>query len=310
MLKRFSIINSIMNRLNNEKRAQVISCLIEGCSIRSTVRMTGVAMKTVMRVLVEVGEVCADYQDHVFRNLSTRRLQLDEMWAWIYCKEKNRTEEIARKHPDSGDVWLWVAVDADTKLVPSWMLGQRDLGTATAFVSDLASRLNNRVQITTDGHRAYVEAIETAFGMEVDFSILQKIYGSVLENETRYSPAKCIGIDVRHVSGSPDPKHVSTSFIERQNWTVRTKMRRYTRLSISSQDDTRSGTIFPCEALCMWPSVNRGIFTAKSHSRNSINQNSALPKILLLLSSELCGSWAEDRCSVRLVSFWPQQVGQ
>jgi IS1 family transposase len=193
--------------------------------------MTGVAKKTVMRVLVEVGEICADYQDRVFRNLSTRRLQLDEMWAWIYCKEKNRTEDIAKKHPDSGDVWLWVAVDADTKLVPSWMLGQRDLGTATAFVSDLASRLGNRVQITTDGHRAYVEAIETAFGMEVDFSILQKIYGSVLENETRYSPAKCIGIDVRQVSGSPDPKHISTSYIERQNWTVRTKMRRYTRLS-------------------------------------------------------------------------------
>ena len=220
-----------MNRLDSETRAQVISCLIEGCSIRSTVRMTGVAMKTVMRVLVEVGEVCTDYQGRVFRNLSTRRLQLDEMWAWIYCKEKNRTEEIAKTHPDSGDVWLWVAMDADTKLVPSWMLGQRDTATATAFVSDLASRLSNRVQITTDGHRPYLEAVENAFGMEVDYSILQKIYGSVLENETRYSPAKCIGIDVRHVSGSPDPKHVSTSYIERQNWTVRTKMRRYTRLS-------------------------------------------------------------------------------
>src|SRR5437016_8962198 len=155
-----------MNRLDNMTRAQVIGCLIEGCSIRSTVRMTGVAKKTVMRVLVEVGEICADYQDHAFRNLGTRRLQLDEMWAWIYCKEKNRTEEIARKHPDSGDVWLWVAIDADTKLVPSWMLGQRDLATATAFVSDLASRLSNRVQITSDGHRPHVEAIESMFGTE------------------------------------------------------------------------------------------------------------------------------------------------
>ena len=120
-----------------------------------------------MRVLVEVGAVCADYQDRVFRNLPTRRLQVDEMWSWIYCKQKNRTEEIAKKHPDAGDVWLWVAIDADTKLVPSWMLGQRDLATATAFVSDLASRLSNRVQITSDGHRPYVEAIETVFGTEV-----------------------------------------------------------------------------------------------------------------------------------------------
>jgi IS1 family transposase len=220
-----------MNRLDSKTRAQVISCLIEGCSIRYTVRMTGVAKKTVMRLLVEVGRVCADYQDRAFRNLSCRRLQLDEMWAWIYCKEKNRTEEIAKAHPDAGDVWLWVAVDADTKLVPAWFLGQRDYRTATAFVDDLASRLRNRVQITTDGHRPYVEAIENAFGPDVDYSILQKIYGAPQENETRYSPARCIGIEVREVSGNPDPKHISTSYIERQNWTVRTKMRRYTRLS-------------------------------------------------------------------------------
>jgi IS1 family transposase len=220
-----------MNRLDSKTRAQVISCLIEGCSIRSTVRMTGVAKKTVMRVLVEVGEVCADYQDKVFRNLNCRRLQLDEMWGWIYCKDKNRTEEIAKKCPEAGDVWLWVAIDADSKLVPSWTLGQRDTRTAVDFVYDLSQRLRNRVQITSDGHRPYVEAVETAFGREVDYSILQKIYGSPQENETRYSPARCIGIDVRHVCGTPDPKHVSTSYIERQNWTVRGRMRRYTRLS-------------------------------------------------------------------------------
>jgi IS1 family transposase len=193
--------------------------------------MTGVAKKTVMRLLVEVGDVCADYQDKAFHNLNCRRLQLDEMWGWIYCKAKNRTEEIAKNNPDAGDVWLWVAVDADTKLVPCWTLGSRDAHTAKDFVDDLASRLKNRVQITSDGHRPYIEAIENAFGDDVDYSILQKIYGAPLETETRYSPARCIGIDVRPVTGDPDPKHISTSFVERQNWTVRGRMRRYTRLS-------------------------------------------------------------------------------
>src|SRR5208282_5914796 len=209
-----------MNRLTNQKRAQVIGCLVEGCSIRATCRISGIAKKTVMRVLVEAGEVCAIYQDQAFRNLRCKRLQLDEMWSWIYCKDKNRTEEIAKKCPEAGDIWLWVAIDADSKLVPSWTLGQRDTRTAVDFVYDLSQRLNGRVQVTTDGHRPYVEAVETAFGREVDYSILQKIYGTPQENETRYSPARCIGIDVRHVCGSPDPKHVSTSYIERQNWSV------------------------------------------------------------------------------------------
>jgi len=220
-----------MNRLDSSKRAQVIGCLIEGCSIRSTARVTGVAKKTVMRLLVEIGDVCADYQDRAFRNLRCKRLQLDETWAWIYCKQKNRTERIAREHPDAGDIWLWVCIDADTKLVPTWMLGARDTLTAWAFVEDIARRVKGRIQITTDAYKVYLKVIEEVFGYSIDYATLQKVFGASDEPEKRYSPAKCIGCEMKTVIGDPDPKHVSTSFVERQNWSLRTSVRRMTRLS-------------------------------------------------------------------------------
>ncbi len=220
-----------MNRLNNTTRAAVLNCLIEGCSIRSTVRMTGVSKKAVSRLLVEAGTVAAEYQDRVMRNLSCRRIQVDELWGFNYCKAKNVTPKIRATVAGAGDMWLWVAIDADTKVVPCVMLGSRNASDAHAFISDLASRLRNRVQLTSDGHRPYLSAVESAFGTDIDYAMLVKLYGQDAENERRYSPAQCIGTIPTVIMGRPDPEHISTSFIERQNWTVRTTMRRYTRLS-------------------------------------------------------------------------------
>lgn len=221
----------LMRKLTHDQRVQVINCLIEGCTIRATVRMTGVAKKTVMRVLAEVGEVCEAYQDRVIRNLKSRRIQLDELWGFNYCKAKNVTPDIADRVVGAGDVWLWVAIDPESKLVPCWYLGDRGASAALAFVHDLRDRLTNRVQLTSDGHRVYLEAVETAFGSDVDYAMLVKIYGEPREREATYSPAECISTRLAVITGNPDPKHISTSIVERQNWSVRTAVRRYTRLS-------------------------------------------------------------------------------
>ncbi|HEV2349527.1 MAG TPA: IS1 family transposase [Terriglobia bacterium] len=219
-----------MNKLDRQTRTHVLSCILEGCSIRATVRITGVSKKAVMRLLVEAGNAPSKYQDRVFRNLECRRIQVDELWGFIYCKEKTVTEEIASKNAAASDIWLWVAIDADSKLVPCFMLGNRDSHSANVFIDDLASRLATRVQVTSDGLKCYIEAIEGAFGAAVDYAQLVKLYGASQE-ETRYSPAECIGCERKRIIGNPDPKHISTSYSERQNWTVRTNMRRYTRLS-------------------------------------------------------------------------------
>jgi IS1 family transposase len=219
-----------MNRLTRQKRAEILGMMVEGVSLRAISRLTGASKNTIVKLLEDAGEAFSDYQYRTLRNLPCKRIQVDEVWCFCYAKQKNVATAKAAP-PQAGDIWTWTAIDADTKLVASWLVGSRDADAAQHFIGDLALRLANRVQLTSDGHKPYLEAVEQSFGADIDYAMLVKIYGEPTGAVGRYSPGECVGAEKRRVEGKPDSDRISTSYAERQNLSMRMGMRRFTRLT-------------------------------------------------------------------------------
>lgn len=220
-----------INRLDTAQRVAVVKALVEGNSIRSTVRLTGVAKNTIQKLIVDLGVAVTDYQDKALRNLASKRVQCDEIWSFCYAKKKSikKDPSILERYADAGDVWTWTAIDADSKLCMSWMVGGRDSVTAYALLSDIKARMSNRIQLTTDQLSVYLKSADRAFSIDVDYGMLHKYYAGGADG--RYSPAECIGTKKVVVTGNPDPQFISTSYVERQNLSMRVSMRRFTRLT-------------------------------------------------------------------------------